>query len=117
MWARRVSVAIAICAPFLLTRPAAGQQLGNGITFDSLQLSALSIDVGTIRPRQLVPATIFGIAADYGKLSQSLRLRFEGSYWESRLKDDVMKAFTDSLHHIITDPSHDDAVVYSQVTM
>jgi hypothetical protein len=117
VWARRVSAAVAICVPCLLARPVAGQQLGNRITFDSLQLSALSIDVGSIRPRQVVPATIFGIAADYGKLSQSLRLRFEGSYWESRLKDEVTKAFTDSLHRVITDPSHDDAVVYSQVTM
>jgi hypothetical protein len=116
-WALCTAGAFAVCALVLLADPAAGQQLGNRITFDSLQLSALSVDVGSVRPRQVVPATIFGIAADYGKLSQSLRLRFEGSYWESRLTDDVTRAFTDSLRHIITDPSHDDAVVYSQVNM
>jgi hypothetical protein len=106
-----------MCASVLLARPLAGQQLDNHVTFDSLQLSSLSVDLGGIRPSQVVPATIFGIAADYGKLSRSLRLRFEGSYWESRLTDEVTRAFTDSLRRIVVDPSHDDVIVASRVSM
>lgn len=91
------------------------QGLTNRIELDSLQLSAMSLDVGRIRPSQSEPASVFGIAADYGRLSRSLRLRFEGGYWESRLTDEVVRTFTDSLRRVINDPSKDDAIRYSRV--
>lgn len=107
---------LACCALVLVT--STGQaQLTNRIQFDSLQLSALSMDVGGIRPRQTVPATVFGLAADYGRLSRTLRLRLEVSYWESRLADEVVRTFADSLRRIISDPSGDDVVRYSRVTL
>lgn len=93
------------------------QALSNRISLDSLQLSAMGLDIGTIRPSQTEPASVFGIAADYGRLSRTLRLRFEGGYWESRLTDEVVRTFTDSLRRIVTDPSKDDAVRYSRVSL
>jgi len=93
------------------------QGLTNRITFDSLQLSAMGMDVGGIRPSQTEPATIFGLAADYGRLSRTLRLRLETSYWESRLTDEVVRTFTDSLRRILVDPSRDDVFRYSRVNL
>lgn len=98
--------------------PALGAQgLTQRLTLDSLQLSSLSIDYGGIQPSQSEPARIFGLVADYGRLSSTLRLRLEASYWESRLTDDVVRTFADSLHRIIVDPSGDDAVIPSRVTL
>ena len=106
----------AACA--LLCPQAAAGQYGSGrLSIDSLQLAGLSLDFGHIRPIQAEAATVFGIAADYGRLSPTLRLRFEGSYWESRLTDAVVRTFTDSLRAITTDPSHDDAIAYSRVRL
>ncbi len=99
----------------LVSTPVAGQSLGSRIGFDSLQLSALSLDVGHIIPSQSEAATIFGIAADYGRLSSTLRLRFEGSFWESRLTDRVVQSYLDSLRRRITDPSRDDVATPSRV--
>ena len=96
---------------------AEAQDLTNRIGFDSLQLSAMGMDVGGIRPSQTEPATVFGISADYGRLSRTLRLRLEASYWESRLTDEVVSTFTDSLRRIINDPSRDDFIRYSRVTL
>lgn len=111
-----MAATVAVCSSlFVLALPA--QQLTNRIQFDSLQLSALSLDVGRIRPSQTNGATVFGIVADYGKLSRTLRLRFEAGYWESRLTDEVVRTFTDSLHRIISDPSKDDAIRYSSVSL
>ena len=93
------------------------QNVGNRIWFDSLQLSALSIDNGRIRPAQAEPARVFGITADYGRLSRTLRLRLEVGYWESRLTDAVVRTFTDSLHRTIIDPSRDDSTIRSRVRL
>ncbi len=93
------------------------QGLTKRLTVDSLQLSMLSIDYGAIRPSQSEPAPILGLSADYGRVSSTLRLRLEASYWESRLTDDVIRTFTDSLRRIIRDPSLDDVVSPSRVTL
>jgi hypothetical protein len=111
-----VVVALALSTS-VLPRVLAAQPLGSRIQFDSLQLSALGLDVGRIKPSQTEAASVFGIAADYGKLSRTLRLRFEGDYWESRLTDEVIRTFTDSLRRIIADPSKDDEVRYSRVSL
>jgi hypothetical protein len=107
-WCARIAVraraAVALCAMVAGAGQVSAQSLGGHITFDSLQISALSADVGAIRPSQADQTTIYGIAADYGKLSRTLRLRFEGSYWQSRLTDAVTRAFVDSLNHLASIP-------------
>jgi hypothetical protein len=113
---RRIAVVFVACTP-LLAFALPAQQLTNRIQFDSLQLSALALDVGRIQPTQTEGATVFGIAADYGKLSRTLRLRFEAGYWESRLTDEVVRTFIDSLHKIINDPSKDDVIRASGVSL
>lgn len=109
-------VLVASLAAVFATIPIPAQPLGSRIKLDSLQLSALSIDAGHIVPSQSEPATIIGIAADYGRLSNTLRLRFEGSFWESRLSDHVVQTFLDSLRRRITDPSRDDLTTLSRVS-
>ena len=100
-----------------LGRPLDAQALSSRLGLDSLQLSAMGMDVGLIRPSQTEPASVFGISADYGRLSRTLRLRLEAGYWESRLTDEVIRTFTDSVKRIISDPSKDDVVRYSRVTL
>ena len=112
---RRVTAAS--CAVVAAAAPLAAQPLGNRIKLDSLQLSALSLDVGHIVPSQSEAAPVIGIAADYGPLSHTLRLRFEGSFWESRLTDQVVQSYVDSLRRRITDPSRDDVVTLSRVNL
>ncbi len=75
------------------------------------------MEVGAVRPAMTEPATIYGLAADYGRLSRTLRLRFEVGYWESRLTDAIVKTFTDSVSSVINDPSGDDVVPYSRVSV
>ena len=104
---------VALCAAQSL----GAQALTRRVTLDSLQLSMLSIDYGGIRPSQTESARILGLAADYGRLSSTLRLRLEASYWESRLTDDVVRTFADSLRRIIVDPANDDLVVPSRVSL
>lgn len=102
----------------LLAAPALdAQALGRRLTLDSLQLSMLGIDYGAITPSQSEPTRVLGFAVDYGRLSSTLRLRLEASYWESRLTDEVVRTFADSLHRIITDPAGDDGIIPSRVTL
>ncbi|MEO7454796.1 MAG: hypothetical protein ABIY52_00945 [Gemmatimonadaceae bacterium] len=115
-WRLSRLVTAVLCLSAIATQPLAGQSFGS-ITFDSLQLSALSLDVGRIAPSQSERATVFGIGADYGRLSRSLRLRFEGAFWESRLTDKVTATYLDSVRHSISDPSRDDAPVSSRVNL
>jgi hypothetical protein len=109
---RSISLLAVACVPAV----AAGQPPGNRIGIDSLQLSSLALFGGHAWPSQSESAELFGIAADYGALSRSLRLRLEGSFMESRLTDDVVRTFLDSLRKRITDPSGDDAAAVSRVT-
>lgn len=81
-------------------------------------MTSLDVDVGRVRPNLTVPATVFGLGADYGPLTPTLRLRFEVGYWESRLTDGVVKAFTDSLlRRVVVDPGHDDVTVPTRVSL
>ena len=94
-----------------------GQDTGRVISIDSLQLTSLGVDVGGVRPAQSEPAPLLGVSADYGPLSKTLRLRLEASYWQSRLTDGVVKHYTDILSRVITDPSRDDVIVPSRVSL
>lgn len=93
------------------------QDVGRPISIDSLQLTALGSEVGVVRPAQAQSATIFGVSADYGALSPTLRLRLEASYWQSRLTDAVVQKYTNLLSRVITDPSGDDVILPSRVSL
>ncbi|MEP6620540.1 MAG: hypothetical protein ABJE47_14535 [bacterium] len=103
----------------MLSSPAmlGAQQAPRLFSIDSLQFSALGLEAGGVRPKQAEPAPIVGIAADYGALSGSMRLRLEASYWQSRLTDQVVQTFTDLLPRVIADPSHDDVIRPSRVSL
>jgi len=96
---------------------AGAQAVGTRIGFDSLELSALTVDGGSIRPAQAERSRVVGLTVDYGPLSRALRLRLEAGYWESRLTDAVVRTFIDSLRRIIADPSGDDMVIRSRVSL
>jgi hypothetical protein len=104
---------LAAVALALTSRAASAQLVG----LDRLQVTTLDVDVGRIRPNMTVSAAVFGLGADYGRLTPTLRLRFDVGYWESRLTDEVLKTFTDSLHRVVVDPSGDDLTVPTRVNL
>jgi hypothetical protein len=97
--------------------PAAGQGIFERLGLDRMQLAALGAQVGRIDPTQVEAATVFAITADYGSVAPRWRLDFSASYWESRLSDDVVQTFLDSLRHSIDDPTGDYTLSGSRIPL
>lgn len=70
---------------------------------DKLQITTLGVAYGYISPSQLVPTNLYAIQADYGNISPKWRATFGASYWATRFEDEVVQAFTDSLHKSLSD--------------
>jgi hypothetical protein len=75
------------------------------LNIDDLEIRSLGVSFGRIIPAQVVPANIIAIEGDYGNVKPAWRLVFGASYWESRLEDDVVQAFADSLQKSLSDPT------------
>ena len=75
------------------------------LQLDRLQLVSLGAGAGSIAPSQVVPTTIYALASDYGEISPAWRLILRISYWDSRFKESVVKAFTDTLQNNLVNPS------------
>jgi len=101
----------------LCTSPSAGQTIGDKVGLDRLQLVSLGLSAGRIDPTQVEPATVFAITADYGDVAPRWRLVFSASYWESRLSDAAVTRFLDTLRSNIVDPSGDDTVRASGISL
>jgi len=72
---------------------------------DQLQLVSLSGSAGFINATQIVGTTIYGITADYGPVSPAWRLDFGISYWSSRLTNQVVQTFVDTIQRSVVDPT------------
>lgn len=75
------------------------------LNIDNLEVQSLGVAFGRIVPSQVVPANIVALQGDYGNVLPAWRVVFGASYWESRLEDDVVQAFTDSLKKSVSDPN------------
>lgn len=84
---------------------------------DRMQLAALGAQAGRIDPTQVEAATVFAVTADYGHVAPRWRLIFSASYWESRLSDDVVQTFLDTLRNSIDDPTGDYTLQNSRVPL
>jgi len=84
---------------------------------DRLELASLGLAAGRIDPTQVEPASVFAITADYGDIAPRWRLVFSASYWESRLSDDAVQRFIDTLRANVIDPSGDDTIKVSRIPL
>jgi hypothetical protein len=101
---RILYLSFSLCA-FLITASVAGAQARRGIDLDQLQITSLGLAYGHIRPSQVVPTSLVAIEADYGNIARQWRLVFNASFWQSHFEDDVVRAFADSLHKSLSNPS------------
>jgi hypothetical protein len=77
------------------------QRLG----LDKLQIVSLGASAGRILPSQVDATMVYAISADYGEIAPNWRVVFTTSYWSSKYRDKVVRAFVDSLNHRLVDPS------------
>jgi hypothetical protein len=87
------------------TRADAQDGLLRKLNIDNLEIQSLGIGFGRVMPSQVVPANIVSLQGDYGNVLPAWRVVFGASYWESRLEDDVVQAFVDSLQKSLSDPA------------
>jgi hypothetical protein len=99
------------------TTPVRAQGILDKLGLDKLQLASLGLSAGRIDPTQVEPATVFAITADYGDIAPRWRLVFSASYWESRLSDDAVNRFLDTLRANIVDPTGDDSIKTSRIPL
>jgi hypothetical protein len=101
----RASIA-ALATVLLGARPASAQDnILHRLNVDNLEVQSLGISYGRILPSQIVPATILGLQGDYGNVAPNWRIVFGASYWSSRLDDDIVQAFADTLQKSLSDPT------------
>ena len=96
---------------------ARAQGIFEKLGLDRLELASLGLSAGRIDPTQVEPATVFAITADYGDIAPRWRLVFGASYWESRMSDDAVNRFLDTLRANIIDPAGDDTLKASRIPL
>lgn len=113
----RLAAALALVA--VAARPARAQERGvfERLGLDRLQFTGLGLSLGRIDPAQVEATSVYAIAADYGTIGPNWRLVFGTSYWESRMSDDAVRRFVDSLATSIDDPTGDATLRASRITM
>ena len=95
------SVATALVAPL-------GAQEGSvleRLNLDRLQLAALGVASGAVRPAQLVTTNVFELHSDYGAIAENWHVVFTVSYWESRYQDNVVQSFVEQIRKSTNPPS------------
>ena len=83
---------------------------------DKLQLNSLGVSIGRVFPSQVLPTTIYAMAADYGEISPAWRVIFGASYWESQFRDQIIQTFVDSLNRNL-DPATGGRVLPSRILL
>jgi hypothetical protein len=83
----------------------AQESLIQRLQLDKLQITSLGISAGRILPSQVDPTMVYAISADYGEIARSWRVNFTASYWSSKYRDAVVKAFVDTLNKQLSDPT------------
>jgi len=84
---------------------------------DKLQIVSLGGSVGRILPSQVEPTMVYGISADYGEIAPNFRVSFSTSYWSSRYRDVVVKAFLDTLANSLNNPNGTAELVQSKISL
>ena len=90
-----------------LVEPAGAQEgsVLERLNLDRLQLAALGIGSGAVRPAQLVTTNVFELHSDYGAIAENWHVVFTVSYWESRYQDNVVQGFVEQIRKSTNPPS------------
>jgi hypothetical protein len=98
---------LAVCAIlFLGSSASARAQPGfDSIALDRLQIQSLGVSAGWVTPSQLKPTNVYALQADYSPVAPGWRASFGVSFWDSRFRDGVIQAFTDSLQKSVSEPT------------
>jgi hypothetical protein len=95
----RIAAAAIFCAA---GRPLLAQgDLFERLNLDKLQLTSLGVSAGKVFPSQVVPTTIYALAADYGEIAPAWHVIFGASYWESQFRGEFVQAFADTVSRSI----------------
>ena len=109
--------ALAVLTVTPLGTSGAQESLFERLNLDRLQLTALGAAVGATEPSQLEPTQLYALYSDYGEIAPRWRVVFTVTFWRSRYEDEVVQHFMDSLSRVIIDPSGDDLVRPTEVTL
>jgi hypothetical protein len=102
---RRTAVVAAVVTLVGATNAHAQDGLLRKLNIDNLEVQSLGIAFGRITPSQVVPANLVALQGDYGNILPNWRVVFGASYWESKLQDEVVQGFADSLQKSLSDPA------------
>ncbi len=122
--ARRVAIAVAVVVVALASSPAGvAAQVGSDSTLfarlglDRLRLASFGGSVGAVFPARMEQSEAIAIMADYGEIAPRWRVVFGATYWSSRLTDDVVRTYEDSLRSVLVDPTGDSEFSIGTVRM
>jgi opacity protein-like surface antigen len=116
----RLTAGILAVVASVAVRPLAAQAQGSlfeRLGIDKLRFTALGVQVGRVNPHGILPTTSYSLQADYGEITPGWRIVFHATYWGSRFRDRLVRAYADSLRNAIVDPTNDAVVVLGKITV
>ena len=113
---RSVSLGLAV---MLIVAPSSAQAQGlfERLNLDRLKLTAMGGSYGAIQPSQMEATQAYSLHADYGEIAPRWRVVFTVTYWGSHYRDNIVRAFADSLGVSIEDPEGNAEVISSGVAV
>jgi len=115
---RAVRLLVAASMTALFAKAAAAQEsLIERLQLDKLQIVSLGLSAGRILPSQVDPTMVYAISADYGEIAPNWRVAFTASYWSSKYRDAVVRAFVDTLNKRLVDPTGAARVQASEISL
>ena len=119
----RAVALLAACAALALPRVARAQaappdeSMFERLGLDNLRLTAVGLAGGVVKPTQMEGTQAYALHADYGELAPGWRLVFSATYWGSRLTDETVETFADSLRNRVDDPTGDFTLELGRVSV
>lgn len=95
----------------------AQESLIERLGLDKLQVVSLGVSAGRILPSQVDATMVYAIAADYGEIAPNWRVVFTSSYWSSKYRDKVVRAFVDTLNSRLVDPTRTAHLEPSEISL
>jgi opacity protein-like surface antigen len=117
---RLIAGTVAVAVSCVIARPLAAQAEGSWferLGIDKLRFTALGAQVGRVNPHGIEPTTSYSLQADYGEITPGWRIVFNATYWGSRFRDRIVRAYADSLRNAIVDPTNDAVVALGKITV
>lgn len=89
------------------------QRLG----LDRLRLSSVGVAYGVAKPVRAEGTELYAVYADYGEIAPRWHVLFGASWWRTRLRDEVVQRFADSIRAVVDDPTGDAVIQVGPVRM